>query len=125
MLDPQIPGCDINKMIPDDGTQNLYSSDDVFTLYHCHTRQQIQSQWKEKLKKGGFNRYGILGEIDIEKLPSVQLAVSWRRYQQFNARDVSSFKRIASPLVDATGPVGLNAVLGAYGEYRSEGIDAA
>jgi hypothetical protein len=123
VLDPQTPACDINKMIPDDRGEKLFSEDDVFTLYHCHTRQQIQRQWKEKLQRGGHKRYGLLGRIGEDA--DVQLAVSFRRYQQFKARDVATYQRIASLLDDVEGQPAINLLLAAYDEYRSEGVPAA
>ncbi|MDB5094371.1 MAG: hypothetical protein JWO85_2472 [Candidatus Eremiobacteraeota bacterium] len=125
MLSPLMPACDIDRMVPDGKGARPYSPDDVFTLYHCITRQQIQTQWRDKLKRGGMNRYAVLERVELPDATVVELAVSWRRLQQFSARDLAGFTRIASPLDDvaeAPGTPALTLLLSAFNDYLAEGV---
>jgi hypothetical protein len=123
MLDPTTPGCQINKVIPDDPAQKrpAFSEDRVLTLLHCVQRGEVQRDWDDKRKNGGHKRLGFLGPITLPNEEVVELAVSFRRNQQFLARDVERFERIASPLDDVEGTHAANLIIYALEQFRTEG----
>ncbi len=135
MLHPEFPPCQIDKVLPPSGRALAFSDDHVLTMFHCVERKDIKALWEEILKHPErHKRFGLLGEVTLPDGKVTELAVSFRRSQQIFAKHVKSLARIASPLVkldpaaiaegDAPEPAdGLEAILGLYGRYMSEGQD--
>lgn len=113
MLHPFTPACEIDKMIPPNGSDPKRGEDQVLTFFHCRTKEELGPIWGEKLKHNDRHiRIAPIGEIEIAQGKSASLAVMFRRDQQILNHVVKSLTRVAS-LTDE----GRQVVVAAYEIY--------
>lgn len=96
MLDPCIPPCEIDKMLPS-GKSPRAAEDAVLAFFECVTAATLGPIWTEKLKHP--ERHKRLAPLP-ERLPlpggDTFVAVQFRRVQHFTNIEVAKFTRIAS-----------------------------